>query len=626
MRKIQFKSSKNFFRGKTFGANRINRNIGDLYLGPERSTNKHIYIPDEATRTGIWALGPPGKGKTTAIIGLIKQLIAKMFTVVFIDRHGDGVQDVFSYVSRFPKLAERVILYDPMETEQILTIDLLKMSKKQSKSSKVDFLVAAIARYMGEESTATPRATRWLGNIFDILLSSGSSFYEALYLVDILNNRLRNAIISSANGSHEQIVKQWHWFQKLSVQERGNQLESSLNRIQAFLHNERIALMLGSRKQSLDWDDVVSNNKVVLFDLSQHGCLSDTDGDLLGTLFLHDLISYVRSKKRTDRKPIFIICDEYHKYCSRLTASSHAEDRKHGLRWIIANQLPSQLKDDMYIFNAVRGSVQTKIIFGDLPWAELEEIEKDFFAGQHDLKRIKDEIWQKKIINYLEETRIVDSWADSTSSVESFFSSDGESSFDSTGETSGQVRSTGQYSSVNREPYSSSILFNPALSVSEGDSQGQAEQFSQSSSRSQGRSSSSGSGRAEGKGHSEGGSKVPFLKPVFGKEVSSRQFESLEEQRYKNCVSLKQQPKQCATVKILDAPPICVKIEDVNTSPASEEKVEAFKERMFAAQSCFVSVPEIKKEIKERHQRLLKNVSNGAKQKAPNLKSTSNVK
>lgn len=576
----------------------------NFLLGTD-TAGQPVYISDQILATGLWLLGPPGQGKTSAMLALIKQGLIKKIPQVYIDRHGDGCDELMAFASRHDSLAETIIHFDPLQKEIILGFDIMHL-RHQLLCEKVASLIQACHGMMGEGALETPRANRWMANVFEALLVNKCAFVEALALTDILDNPLRTALIEQVK--HLPSGAEWRLFEKLKYpQQRLDQLESSLNRIRNLVQNERLSLMLGTKENILSLDDLVTNNKTLILDMSQRGCLSDLDGDILATLIMHEIIAFVRARPKP-RKPLTLYVDEYQKSCSRLTAESHAEDRKHGLRWVVANQIPSQLKDDPQIFHSVKGNILSKLIFGNLPFSEIIELEPDVFTN-HDINKIKDEIHTTKVLSYKEEQRTIRSQSetDSETSVDSYMDADGVSSCDTTAESSGLTNTTGFTSSISSDP-NAGLFEDGPVRTNEGVSEVISEALSQMSGHSDAESHTHSEGHAEGTSHSrtQGTSKIPFLVPKMGRELSSRTFESLENQRFVNCVQMKQLPKQTAILKILNQKPKQVKIRDVKTIPASEEQLAAFKRKMFAAHGCYNLATEIEKEIEVRHEKLLK--------------------
>ena len=577
------------------------RQRGDFHLGTA-ANGRQISIPAEAFKYNVWLTGPPGTGKSVLLESLALDRIIKGYPIIFLDKHGDAAQHIFNFCSNFENLAKKVILFDPLESDFILGFNPIHQ-QTQLLSERKAHLTMAVQRYMNESSQETPRLTRWLNNVFEVLLKNEMTFAESRYLCALVDNPYRQELVKAVEGTN--VGDEWQWFAKLRPAERANQLESTLNRLVSFTGSERLYLMLGSKQNVLDINDLIDNNKILLLDISQRGALGENDSNLLASLILHETIAAARA--RDNRKDLFIFCDEVHRYISRLIGDSFCEDRKHRLRWIIAHQSPGQIREvDPYIFSCLNAGAQNRIVFPNLPWAELEEIEKDFFAGMHNLCHVKDETWIKSVVDYLEETRIIHSTSRGSTTVSSWFSSAGEGESQTVAASQGQVRTTGSQISDTMTP-ANDWWVDPTVTHSEGLSESIAEQFNETQSQTKSRNFSSGEGGADGTTETEGESVVPFLKPIFGYQRTGRQFYNLEEERYTNICKMKNLPQQHAMVKILNLVATTVKIRTMNvTNPATPEKVEQFKQTMFAYHECFAKTKDREKEIKERHQSLIK--------------------
>jgi hypothetical protein len=146
--------------------------------------------------------------------------------------------------------------------------------------------------------------------------------------------------------------------------------------------------------------------------------------------------------------------------------------------------------------------------------------------GTYDPDQVKHELHTTKVMEYTEETRMVTTRGESRGNTRS-------DSF-GTGSNTGSTRVDG--SSGRFEGFGDVPLLASQWSTSQAFSSGDSRSASQSS--------------ATSDASSESESEVPILIPVFGQELSSVQFRSIEEQQFRAQQRIMFQPDRHAIVRV----------------------------------------------------------------------------
>ena len=152
-------------------------------------------------------------------------------------------------------------------------------------------------------------------------------------------------------------------------------------------------------------------------------------------------------------------------------------------------------------------NARSKIVFSLEGEENLKPLAQSLFMGVMNPDEVKLKLYSRKVMDYVEEERTIRSTSENWS--------------DGTGEFTGET---------NTESAGGAIY---------GGSQEDAHLWNQSS------AASGGTSRTRMRGGAKGESKVPFLRPVFGKEVSSVQYRSLDEQLFRAMASLFDQRQRC---------------------------------------------------------------------------------
>jgi hypothetical protein len=530
-----------------------------ITVGSDLETLQKAYLSLEALRTHVHIIGATMTGKTYFMEALLRDLILRGFGACLIDPHGYLYQNIINFLGYFPEIAERVVLFNPAENSRFYVgfNPLKRSSYFGDMTVQVRFLTEGIAKVWEEDSKKTPLLRRNAGNMLYPLIQGDLTFLESQYFVDFLQEGPRKKIV--AYTDRQRVLNEWAAFEKYSLPRKKDELGSLQNRIPDFVETEAVKLTIGRTQNVLDFKDIFENQKILLCNLSQkQNRLAKDDSFLLGVLLISEMVNYTKSREEEvgKQKPFFLFIDEFQRFLTPDIGETLDECRKFGLHLVMAHQHLAQLeKEDPVLYNSVKTNARTKVIFSG-SWDDLEILERDVFADEHNLQEIKDEIYRTAVLNYREETRLVRGH----------------------GETKGDFQASGLSSLSGSTEIAGLGPFDPAgtrythstTSVSTGGSS---------------------------KGSIDQDTEVPILIPVLGKELSSREFYNLEEQRYKKTVELKKQPTQHAVIKVMENPTQSVMIKTVKPFPEDKIRQEKTENISYKNQSQYYLTPQVIKDL-----------------------------
>lgn len=554
---------KHYFRRKR---RRLRGEEDQILLGEDPLGLEDIYLDLKVLKTHLHIIGATGTGKTKFMELLIRQLMFGGQGLCVIDPHGGLYEGVVNFVARFPRLAERVVFFDPTREQSLWPgfNPLARVDYLPDLAVQVKYVVRAVAKVWEEESKRTPLLRRMMRNILYPLIEGGYTFLEAEYFTELSNPIPRTRLVQLT--TRDRVRREWKDFEALSYPRKKDEIGSLQNRLPEFTDNNAVRMILGRTGNVLDMEDIFENRKLLICNLSQRRHrLSADDARMLGTLLINEMVNYAlsRDKRAADSRPFFLFIDEFQNFITPDVGKILDECRKFGLHLVMAHQHLDQLKkQDPSLFGSVMTNARTKIIFGGLGVEDAELLARNVFAGELDLKEIKDEIHRTTVVGYEKRKVSSNTW--------------GESSGSSEGSTSG--------SSVGYAP-DEGILFGPeevGSTESEAESKGRSKSISFSDSESE-----------------------AFV-PVLGRELASRERYNLEEQRYRKMVELKKQPTRHAIVKVLESPTQRVRIRTVGSFPEDEEAVERARQISYQSQGqYYLPAEEVARSIEERQRPLL---------------------
>lgn len=320
-----------------------------LDLGWYWSENKSEYqmakIADKDRSTHFYVIGATGSGKTKFLEFLIQQDIEKRNGFGVIDPHGDLIEDSKGFLAaqyEHSELSERVVLIDPTDPHFTATFNPLEKLPNVSISEQANELISAFKKIWSDS---------WGVRMEDLMRNSLIALGEAeLTLVELppfLTRRdFREAVLKKV--THPIAREYFQRFNVLTDRGQITWIEPVMNKVNAFLSDERIRQMFSSPKSSFNLREIMDQKKILLVKLNK-GKLKDS-ADLLGSLLMAKIQmaafsrSHIPSQKRV---PFYLYIDEFQNFASESFAVILSEARKYGLSLIMAHQTLSQISDEL---------------------------------------------------------------------------------------------------------------------------------------------------------------------------------------------------------------------------------------------------------------------------------------
>ena len=561
-----------------------------IEVGHNTTTGNALYVEPKQLATHMHVLGSTGVGKSFFLEAVIKQLIHTGRGLCLIDPNGDLYDRIIDYCAYLNQqepqrhLERRVIPFDIAESKYILGFNPAQRNARIMTYQALA-LIEAIRKVWGQDSFQdTPRLARWLYNTAYGVIDPNLTLLQAHHLVDPKANPQRLVIASRI--SNPAIAGEWQWISEMKDQFRNELIESSYNRIRVFLQHEVLRLILGQHRRTIDFSSILDGQKIVLVNLAQQNVIPKDFQHMLGTLLVNELLTAAFARPQGQRTPFYLFVDEFSNFVTKDMCEILDAGRKFGLHLILAHQHLHQLKEkDPEVYYSVMTNARTKAVFGGLTEEDLSILGAELFNRELDPNQVKDEIWQTKY-EPAETTRTVVASSESSSTSESSGASYGEITHQSL--LRGDTYIPG---SCFLSP--TSLRLPNATSMERG----------AGSSRSSGHQSNSSSAS----GYSTTSTEVPWYEYHKYREVSSREFRSLEEQLFLKVAQLKDQDTQHLAFL---SPGCLVQWSKVRTLKDFSEVVKDrdrrdFIQACFETSGCFASPDEATREITSIEDQLL---------------------
>jgi hypothetical protein len=307
--------------------------------------------------------------------------------------------------------------------------------------------------------------------------------------------------------------------------------------------------MFGSTGPSFDFLQAIEEGWIVLVNGSTEGAWGDTeDVDTLVTLMLADLWTAAATRgKGQDKRPFRVMIDEFQRFVTPSIARNLAEARGFGLHLTLATQFPTQLLSEGQIgesiFRNVMGNARSKIVFAVEEPDSLKTLAEWLFMPSIDPDQVKDEVFGTKAIGQQRVTMR------GTSSTTTDSSSDGESVV------------------YDDEGNESSTTERNQSGWSQGMTTSESEAFA----------------------------------TIYGQELASRQFRSVEEQIFQGMQKVVRQSQRNALVRTPSIKaPVAMRTPEVKPTLARDPFVKQYTHQLLQQLPFALPVAEARKQLAAR--------------------------
>ena len=316
--------------------------------GYDEKTDERVYqlkgINQKYRETHFYIIGASGTGKTKFLEYLIKQDIKNGEGFGVIDPHGDLIENVkgWLYFYSSKSLEDNIILIEPTNPKAIVSFNPLEKIKGISPEEQAGELVEVFKKIWSDAWGA--RMESILRNSLIALAENNLTLVELPLLLS--DSLVRKRILKKVkNPTCRQRFKE---YESLRPATRREWVESTLNKVNAFLSDSRIRQIFTSQKSSFNLREIIDNKKILLIKL-ERGRLKGS-ADLLGSLLLSKI--QMAAFSRTDlpqskRVPFYLYIDEFQNFATQSFIETLSEARKYKLSLILAHQNLSQLPKEL---------------------------------------------------------------------------------------------------------------------------------------------------------------------------------------------------------------------------------------------------------------------------------------
>jgi len=324
----------------------------------------------------MYMIGKTGVGKSTVFQNMALQDIHNRAGLCFIDPHGESIDWL---LARIPaNRLEDVILFDPSDGEFPFGLNLLEAHDAREKDFLVSELIQIFYKLFDPEKTGIigPQFEHWLRNAA-LTVMSGQDGGSLLEIPKLFMDKKYEA--AKRKNLKDPLVQEF-WSKQMAQTadfHKSEMLNYFTSKFGGFLNNELMRNLIGQRRSSFNFDQILSGEKILLVNLSK-GKIGELNAQMLGLIIVAKLQAAVLKRAYMDesaRTPFYLYVDEFHNVVTDTFASLLSESRKYGLGVHLTNQYFAQLPEK--IQDAILGNVGTLLSF-EIGAEDAEKLAKEF--------------------------------------------------------------------------------------------------------------------------------------------------------------------------------------------------------------------------------------------------------
>lgn len=329
-----------------------------------RGTKTDIRITDNDRRRHMYVIGQTGVGKSVYLQEMAKKdaLAGKGFC--FIDPHGDAIEDILASIPK--ERAEDVILFDPSDTDRPIGLNMLEYDSAhpEQKTFVINEMIGIFDQLYDLKATGGPMFEQYIRNAMLLIMEdpdSGSTLME-------ISKVLADEDFRKYKLSKCQNPIAYDFWTKEAEKAGGeaalaNMVPYITSKLTTFISNDMMRPIIAQQKSTLNFREIMDNNKILLVNLSK-GKIGEINARLLGMVVVGKILMAALSRVDTpeeERKDFYLYMDEFQNVTTNSIAQILSEARKYRLVLVIAHQFIAQLKEE--ISKAVFGNVGSLVAF-----------------------------------------------------------------------------------------------------------------------------------------------------------------------------------------------------------------------------------------------------------------------
>ncbi|MBD3279795.1 MAG: type IV secretion system DNA-binding domain-containing protein [Candidatus Pacebacteria bacterium] len=294
-------------------------------------------------RRHVYVIGKTGTGKSTLLANMAINDLKKDEGLCVVDPHGDLAETLLDYIPSHR--INDVVYFNPADQQRTVQINLFEGKNLVHRELIASGIVSIFYKLYGY--SWGPRLEYILRNALLTLLK-----HQRAKLSDVLNlltnAKYRSKVIDKLD---DPILKSF-WvdeFNQMKDRQRMESIASILNKVGQFVSSPLVRNVVNATSSSFSIEDVMSQGKILIANLSQ-GRLGEDNATLLGAMLITKIQLAAMSRvnmPEAERRDFYLYVDEFQNFATQSFNTILSEARKYRLNLTLANQYIAQIPEEV---------------------------------------------------------------------------------------------------------------------------------------------------------------------------------------------------------------------------------------------------------------------------------------
>ncbi len=315
----------------------------------------------------LYVIGGTGNGKTTMLFYSILQDIRAGNGVAVLDPHGDMAERILHYVPE--ERIKDVIYMNPDDLTYPIGMNLLELPAGvegddllREKDLVTEATISVLRKIFSDDDSGGHRIEYVLRNAIQTALTlEGPTLFTIFQLLN--DAKFRRSVVKGLEDKN--LVDFWkNELGKAGEFQRVKMAAGITAKIGRFLFSASARRVLEQPKSTIDFDDILASNKILIGNFSK-GLLGEDTSGLFGTTVLAKLQTAALRRARiadSNRTPYYLYVDEFQNFATMSFVQMLSEARKYKLLLTMAEQSTSQ-QDQLRLVDIILANVGTIVCF-----------------------------------------------------------------------------------------------------------------------------------------------------------------------------------------------------------------------------------------------------------------------